>query len=94
MRLDEVKLSHFIASRRTRTYNPLIKSQTTDRRNSNQGIGKGRKTITLATSLPHFNSNLPPELAEVVDAWPELPEAIRAGIVAMVRAASGNGGGR
>ena len=25
---------------------------------------------------------------------PELPEAIRAGIVAMVRAASGNGGGR
>jgi hypothetical protein len=29
------------------------------------------------------------ELAAVVDAWPELPEAIRAGILAMVRAASG-----
>ncbi|MGA7496117.1 MAG: hypothetical protein WBX00_05245 [Isosphaeraceae bacterium] len=26
-------------------------------------------------------------LAAVVDAWPDLPEAIRAGIVAMVRAA-------
>jgi hypothetical protein len=28
-----------------------------------------------------------PDLAAVVAAWPELPEAIRAGIVAMVRAA-------
>jgi hypothetical protein len=34
-----------------------------------------------------------PDLAAVVDAWPELPEAIRAGIVAMVKAASGKGGG-
>ena len=30
-----------------------------------------------------------PELAAVIAAWPELPEAIRAGIVAMVRAAKG-----
>jgi hypothetical protein len=28
-------------------------------------------------------------LAAVIDAWPALPEAIRAGILAMVRAASG-----
>jgi hypothetical protein len=28
------------------------------------------------------------DLAAVVDAWPELPEAIRAGILAMVKAAS------
>jgi hypothetical protein len=27
-------------------------------------------------------------VAELVDAWPDLPVAIRAGIVAMVRAAS------
>jgi hypothetical protein len=27
-------------------------------------------------------------LAAVVDAWPELPEAIKAGILAMVKAAS------
>jgi len=32
-----------------------------------------------------------PGLAAVVAAWPELPEAIRAGIVAMVRAALGKG---
>jgi hypothetical protein len=29
-----------------------------------------------------------PDLAAVVDAWPNLPEAIKAGIVAMVKAAS------
>jgi hypothetical protein len=33
---------------------------------------------------------LPPDLAAIVDAWPALPEAIRAGIVAMVKAASGS----
>jgi hypothetical protein len=29
-----------------------------------------------------------PDLAAVIDAWDRLPEAIRAGIVAMVKAAS------
>jgi len=33
-----------------------------------------------------------PELAKVIDAWPMLPEAIRAGIVAMVKAACGEPG--
>jgi hypothetical protein len=31
---------------------------------------------------------MPPDLAAVVAAWPDLAEPIRAGIVAMVRAAS------
>jgi hypothetical protein len=30
-----------------------------------------------------------PDLAAVIDAWDRLPEAVRAGIVAMVKAASG-----
>jgi len=30
-----------------------------------------------------------PDLAAVVEAWPKLPEAIRAGILAMIRAAGG-----
>ena len=30
-----------------------------------------------------------PELATVVNAWDRLPEAVRAGIVAMVKAAAG-----
>jgi hypothetical protein len=32
------------------------------------------------------------DLAAVVEAWPKLPDAIKAGILAMVKAASGKGG--
>ena len=32
----------------------------------------------------------PDDLAAVVDAWPELPGAIRAGILAMVKASTSN----
>lgn len=35
------------------------------------------------------NAPLDPDLAAVVDAWPKLPEAIKAGILAMVKAAGG-----
>ena len=38
-------------------------------------------TAPVPTALP------PPDLAAVVEAWPELPEALKAGIVAMVKAA-------
>jgi hypothetical protein len=41
----------------------------------------------LAYSLARESQN-DPDLARVVEAWPALPEAIRAGIVAMVRAAA------
>jgi hypothetical protein len=36
--------------------------------------------------LIHDTCQTDPDLAAVVAAWPELPEAIRAGIVAMVKA--------
>jgi hypothetical protein len=35
-----------------------------------------------------------PDLAAVVNAWPELPEAIKAGILAMVKAAQRNRDGQ
>jgi hypothetical protein len=38
----------------------------------------------LATDICQTN----PDLTAVVDAWDRLPEAVRAGIVAMVKAAS------
>ena len=50
-------------------------------------------TIAIATSHPindsvslhlPYGSGFPPDLAAVVDAWPELPEALKAGILAMV----------
>jgi hypothetical protein len=40
-------------------------------------------------ALDKQNGPFDAELAEVVQAWPNLPEAIRAGILAMVRAARG-----
>ena len=43
--------------------------------------GAARSCQPLATTGP--------DQAAVVDAWPELPEAIKAGIVAMVKAALG-----
>jgi hypothetical protein len=35
----------------------------------------------------HYEGEIPPDLVAVVDAWPTLPEAIRAGILTMVKAA-------
>jgi hypothetical protein len=43
-------------------------------------------SVPLATHLPTDICHLPPDLALVVDAWPTLPEPIRAGIMAMVKA--------
>ena len=42
---------------------------------------------TLAHHLPADTCKTDPDLAAVVDAWPELPEAIRDGILVMVKAA-------
>jgi hypothetical protein len=38
--------------------------------------------------LRHDACQTDPDLARIVDAWPTLPEAVRAGIVAMVKAAT------
>jgi hypothetical protein len=40
--------------------------------------------------LPTDTCKTDPDLAAVVTAWPALPAAIKAGILAMVRAASGS----
>jgi hypothetical protein len=34
-----------------------------------------------------FDNEIPPDLASVIDAWLTLPDALKAGIVAMVKAA-------
>ena len=41
----------------------------------------------VAEHLPNDTCQTDPDLAAVVAAWPELPEAIKAGILAMVKAA-------
>jgi hypothetical protein len=45
----------------------------------------GAKSGALAPERPAID----PALAALIDAWPTLPEAIRAGIVALVRASGG-----
>jgi hypothetical protein len=53
--------------------------------------GKPAKTPTESKSFPQPFPFSPsdPELASIVQAWPNLPGPIRAGILAMVKAAKG-----
>ena len=50
-----------------------------------RGVTLWRTRVGVVATAPEDNS----DLAAVVDAWPDLPEAIKAGIVAMVKAAKG-----
>jgi hypothetical protein len=56
------------------------------------------QVITPSRTLSEHNLDitylplLDPDLALVVERWPDLPEAVRAGIVAMVKAARKGGG--
>jgi len=44
------------------------------------------------SGTPHAEKpELPPDLAELVNAWPTLPAALKAGILAMVKAAKAGG---
>jgi hypothetical protein len=52
---------------------------------------RGREAID--PDLHHDTCQTDPDLAAVVDAWDRLPEAVRAGIVAMVQAAGGRSEG-
>ena len=42
----------------------------------------GRQSLPL----PYGPSGTTPDLAEIIEAWPNLPEPIRVGILAMIRA--------
>ncbi len=47
----------------------------------------GNRVEPLPTNCPPTPVITDPDLAAVVEAWPDLPEAIKAGILAMVKAA-------
>jgi hypothetical protein len=51
-------------------------------------IGLRLEIPSLAHQLPADICQLPPDLALIVGRWGSLPEAVRAGIVAMVKASS------
>ncbi len=44
-------------------------------------------TTSTPSSFPSSCDGVVPDLAAVMEAWPSLPGAVRAGIVAMVKAA-------
>ena len=71
---------------RTQTYNPLLKSQ---KASFCKRIPSKHLRLTQAGHahpLPNYDCLTDCDLASLVEAWPELPKAVRAGILAMVRA--------
>jgi len=76
------------APRWTRTINPLIKSQLSGPRNASSGNGLRISTPAVAHHLPTDICKNDPDLHLVASVWGRLPEAVRAGIVAMVKAAA------
>jgi hypothetical protein len=77
-------MSYVSAPRRTRTYNPLIKS----------GEGADSNALPDNTSgdgaAPHVPQHVPAaaetdsDLARVVTAWPDLPAHLRAAVLALI----------
>ena len=46
-------------------------------------------TVVPSATEATSSLDLPPELAQIIPVWPDLPEAIKAGILAMVKASVG-----
>jgi hypothetical protein len=54
-----------------------------------RATASGSRRPPRATKSATSGSVVDPDLAAIMDAWPNLPEVVRAGIVAIVRAAAG-----
>jgi hypothetical protein len=70
----------------TRTPDTRIMIPLPDRHKSKADNTEPHINRRRAHPVPIDTRKLAPDLALVVDAWPSLPEAIRAGILALVRA--------
>jgi hypothetical protein len=67
----------------------------TSSRRQEPAVSGSSRTASATENAPYMESthqNLSPDLQSVVDVWDRLPEAVRAGIVAMVKASSGESG--
>ena len=72
----------------------VLKTVTLQDATPKPATGSSRMRDRPSLPLPYGPSETPPDLAEVVTAWPDLAGPIRAGILAMIRSASGKGHGR
>jgi hypothetical protein len=75
-----------------RTLDQRINVPLPSRPKSQQGNQLRIAKRASAHSLPTDTCPLPPDLTQVVDAWPSLPEPIKAAVLALVRTATGKGG--
>lgn len=85
---EELKAGKRSTGERTRTVDLRIMRPQSDSGKLNRGKGLRQPDQSPATPVPDDTCKTDPGLAEVVYAWPDLPQAIRDGIVAMVKAAS------
>ncbi len=70
-----------------RTHDQGIMSSHATNRKRLENKGVTSHDETAVEQMQKTDTKLPPELRAVIDAWPALPAAIRAGIMAMVSAA-------
>ena len=64
---------------------PVDATGDSDRHLRKQGQGGGAGSGAESADSVHFG----PDLQRVIDAWPRLPEAVRAGVLAMITATKG-----
>ena len=74
---------------RTRTYNKPVNSQSDAEHKDNQDNTYGESSDGVALGVAQIPTD--PDLARVVEAWPDLPEAIRRAVVALVATAAAPG---
>jgi len=88
---------HFLKRRRPDSNRGWrICNQTTSSQNpqSDKDLGKSESEVgALGGALETKTAQHEPDLQTIIDAWPTLPDAIKAGILAMVKAASDVGEG-
>jgi hypothetical protein len=48
-----------------------------------------RESAARGAAVGAANAHIDPDLQAVIERWPDLPDAVKSGIVAMVRAAGG-----
>ena len=72
----------------TRTSDPynVSKDQKFDNINNNKILAESKNPLSGQLSVSKKDTACLNDLAEIVTAWPQLPDAIKIGIVAMVKA--------
>jgi UDP-N-acetyl-D-mannosaminuronate dehydrogenase len=71
---------------------PLPNTQVSKRQGLTSGVSEaaeasGSAVSILAVSVPGKQGKIDPDLAAVIRAWPDLPDALKQGVLAIVRSA-------